>query len=128
MTRQKIVSSYLRQVKKNCSFPFQKRLMTDLENHLFDYLNDNPDSTLEDVVDHLGPPEKFADEHLLAMDETARRKAIQKARWVKWSCLLGVAAIVLIIAVTAVGMLHEISQTRVYYYYEYTTENNIIQN
>lgn len=83
---------------------------------------------MEDIINHLGPPEKFADEYLLLMDEPIRKKIIQKDRWIKWSCLTGVAAIVLIAAVTAFGILYEVSQTKVYYCYEYVTENNIKQN
>lgn len=125
MTQQKIISSYLRQVKRNCPFSFRRKLIADLKSHLLDYFDDNPGSTYEDITNHLGPPEKFADEYLLIMEETARKKAIQKNRWVKWSILTGVAAIVLIIVVTAVWMLVEISQKRVHYYYEYITENSI---
>ena len=76
MTQQKIISSYLRQVKWNCPFSFRRKLITDLKSHLFDYFDDNPGSTYEDITNHLGPPEKFADEYLLVMEETARKKAI----------------------------------------------------
>lgn len=125
MTQQKIISSYLRQVKRNCPFSFRKKLITDLKSHLFDYFDDNPCSTYEDITNHLGSPEKFADEYLLSMDEPVRMKFIQKDRWIKWSCLTGVAAIVLIIAVTASWMLIKISQKRVHYYHEYVTEDSI---
>ena len=125
MTRQKIISSYLKQVKRNCPFPFRKRLVADLKNHLEDYFDDKPSGTLEDIINHMGAPEKFADEYLMAMDEPARQKTIQKSRWLKQICLIGVASIVLIFAVTAAWMLIEISQKRVHYYYEYVTENSI---
>lgn len=59
------------------------------------------------------------------MDEITRKKALQKARWTKRSVLAGISAIVLIIAVTAVWMLVEISQKRVYHSYEYITQDNI---
>lgn len=115
-------------MKRNCPFSFRKKLVADLKSHLFDYFDDNPGSTYEDITNHLGPPEKFADEYLLVMEETTRKKAIQKNRWVKWSVLTGVAAIVLIIAVTAVWILVEVSQTRVYHSHEYVTENSIEYN
>lgn len=123
MTQQKIISSYLKQVKRNCPFSFRKKLISDLQNHLFDYLDDNPGSTLEDIKNHLGLPEKFADEYLLVMDETTRKKAIHKTKWIKYGILSGIVSIVLIIAVTAVMMLVKISQTRVHYYNEYITED-----
>ncbi len=128
MTQQKIIATYLRQVKRNCPFSFRKKLITDLKSHLSDYLEDNPDSTLEDLENHLGSPEKFADEYLLATDETTRKKSIRKTKWIKYSILFGVISIVLIIAVTAIMMLVNLSQTRVYYYNEYVTEDIIEQN
>jgi len=103
----------------------EKELITDLKSHLLDYLEDNPDSTLEDLKNHLGSPEKFADEYLLAMDETTRKKALRRTKWIKYSILSGIASIVLIIAVTAIMMLVILSQTRVYYYNEYVTEDII---
>ena len=125
MTQEKIISCYLRQVKRNCPFSFRKRLIADLRSHLIDYFDDNPCNTFEDITNHLGPPEKFADEYLLVIDEITRKKALQKARWTKRSVLAGISAIVLIIAVTAVWMLVEISQKRVYHSYEYITQDNI---
>lgn len=124
MTQQKIISGYLRQVKRNCPFFFRKKLLTDLKSHLLDYFDENPCSTLEDITSHFGRPEKFADEFLLSMDETTRKKTVQKTQWFKRSVLAGVAAIVLIIAVTAAWMLYETAQKRVYHSYEYVTEES----
>lgn len=123
MTQQKIIAGYLRQVKRNCPISLRKKRMTDLENYLFDYLDDHPGNTLEDLINHLGPPEKFADEFILSMDETARRKSIRKTRWVKWCCIF-TAAILLIASATSIWLIHAKFQTRVYYYYDYVTEDN----
>lgn len=120
-----MVSSYLKQVKKNCPFTIRKKLITNLKAHLFDYLDDNPESTIEDIINHLGPPEKYADEYLLVMDETTRKKSIQKNKLIKYCILFGTIAILFSIALTAVIMLIKISQIRVYYYYEYVTEDII---
>ena len=121
MTQQKIISGYLRQVKRNCPISLKKKQMTDLESCLWDYLEDHPDSTYEDLVNHLGAPEKFADGLILTMDATARRKAIQKTRWVKLCCIFTAAVILLIASATAIGLIHAKLETQVYYYYEYVT-------
>mgnify|MGYP002510574518 CR=1 FL=1 len=127
MTQQKIISSYLKRVKRNCPFSFRKNLTADLKNHLLEYFNDNPGSTLEDIINHLGAPEKYADEYLLVIDTTTRKRVIHKTKLIKYSILSGIAAIVLIIAVTAVMILFKISQVRVYYYEEYVTDDITIQ-
>ena len=124
MTQQKIISSYIRQAKKNCPFSFRKKLGIYLKNHLCDYFDDHPNSTFNDITNRLGPPEKFADEYLLYTDETTRKKILQKTKWFKRSILIGITAIVLIWTVIATGILIEISKKRVHYYYEYVTESS----
>lgn len=128
MTRQEIISSYLRQVRRSCPFSFRKKLITDLESHLSDYFDDHPCSTLEDVINHLGHPEKIADECLLAMDDTVRQRILNKTKWIKRSILIGISVIVLITAFTAVYTLISISETRVYYIQEYVIDEGIISN
>lgn len=98
--------------------------MTDLESGLWDYLENHPDSTYEEFVNHLGPPEKFADELILTMDAAARRKAIQKTRWVKLCCIFTAAVILLFTSATFIWLIHATLQTRVYYYSEEVTEDN----
>ncbi len=128
MIRQKIISSYLKQVRKNCPFSFRKKLITDLESHLSDYLDDNPNSTLEDVINYVGPPEKIADECLLAMDEAARQRILNKTKWIKRGILIVSCIIVLTTACTAVYTLIKISETRVYYIQESIIEENLETN
>ena len=108
----------MKQVKKNCPFSFRKRLIPELESHLSDYLEANPDKTLEDVIAYLGSPEKIADECLLALDETARQKKLNKTKWLKRSILVVVSLVILITTCTAVYTLVKISESRVYYIQE----------
>ena len=70
------------------------------------------------------PPGKFADEYLLAMDEAARKKTIQKTRGIKWGILAGAVAVVIITTLTASRMLVAMTQRKVYYVHEYITESN----
>ncbi len=112
------ISAYLKQAGKNCPFSFRKRLRMDLKNNLSDYLEENPDSTMEDVMQHFGSPEKFADEYVLAMDDKLRKKTVFKAKCVKRSVLIGVIVIVLTVVITAAWIITENSQTAGVYYSE----------
>lgn len=123
MTQEKLIAAYIRQVKKKCPLPIRKKLTVDLESYLLDYLDDHPCNTLEDLTSSLGTPEKYVDEYFLSMEEAARRNLLFKTVWLKRSILGGIAAIVLIILVTAGWLVYETSQTMVYYYYEYIPEN-----
>ena len=74
MNKQNIFSDYVKQAGKNCPSSFKKKLIVDLTDTLSEYLNENPNASLEDVTNRFGSPEKFADEYILAMDETSRKK------------------------------------------------------
>lgn len=113
---QKCFSDYIKQSGKNCPLSFRKKLTADLSNSIYEYLEENQSATLEDITDRFGSPEQFADEYILAMDETSRKNALHKAKWNKCCILIGVAAVVLILAITAVWIIHENSQTAGYYY------------
>lgn len=128
MVNEQDLSKYIRQAGKGCPFFVRKRLTAELRSNLSDFLDAHPEYTMEDVRAHFGAPEKFADEYLLTLDENTREKYIHRTKFIKWSCLFVSLAIVLVIAVTALMLLHEVSETRVYYYYEYVTEDSISQD
>lgn len=116
MIMQKEMIKYLKQVRKNCPHSFRNKLMTDLKNNLSDYLDENPSSTFDDVVNHFGMPQKFADEYILAMDEDTRKKLITKTKWLKRGILIGSTILLIIVAITAIWIIVENSQTAGYYY------------
>ncbi len=128
MVNEQDLSKYIRQTGKGCPFFVRKRLTAELRSNLSDFLDAHPEYTMEDVRAHFGVPEKFADEYLLTLDESTRQKYIHSAKFIKWSCISVSVAIILILMVTALMLLHEVSETRVYYYYEYVTEDSISQD
>ncbi len=128
MVNEQDLSKYIRQAGKGCPFFVRKRLTAELRSNLSDFLDAHPEYTMEDVRAHFGVPEKFADEYLLTLDESTRQKYIHSAKFIKWSCISVSVAIILILMVTALMLLHEVSETRVYYYYEYVTEDSISQD
>lgn len=118
MINQKEIAKYVRQAGKGCPSPYRRKLKKELQNNLSDFLADNPEHTMENVLEHFGSPEKFADECLLAMDEAGRRNILHKTKWIKKVVCVGIAAVVLIIAIAAIWIVRENSQSVIYYYYE----------
>lgn len=118
MVNQGEIAKYLRQARKGCPASYRRKLITEIRNNLSEFLDDNPECTMEDVLDHFGPPEKFADEYLLAMDNNDRINVFRKAGCVKKTICVGIAAIVLIVAIATVWIVHENSQTVGYFYFE----------
>lgn len=116
MTRHNNLSHYKKQVLKHAPLALRKRIKTDLDNSIRDFLDENPDSSIEDIENVFGTAESFADEYILAMDVTERNKTLLKAKWIKHTILLLSVIIVLIILVTAVWVIIENSRTAAYYY------------
>lgn len=91
MVKPNDISDYLKQIGKKAPFAFRKKLITELRQNISEYVDEHPNCSIEDVINHFGTPEQFADEYILAMDETARKEAIQKAGLIKkgfWLLLL----------------------------------------
>ena len=118
MVNQGEIAKYLRQAGKGCPAPYRRKLITEIRNNLSKFLEDNPECTMDDVLGHFGSPEKFADEYLLAMDNTDRINVFRKTGWVKKTICIGVAGIVLIVAIATAWIVRENSQTAGYFYFE----------
>ena len=118
MNSQKEVKRYLKTAEKNCTGSFKKKLRADLKNYLYDYIEENPDSSFDDIVHHFGEPDKFADEYILAMDDMTRKKLISKSKWIKRIVIIGVIAVFVIAVITAIWIITENSKTAGVYYSE----------
>lgn len=118
MNSQKEVKRYLKTAEKNCTGSFKKKLRTDLKNYLYDYIEEKPDSSFEDIVHHFGEPDKFADEYILAMDDMTRKKLISRNKWIRRTVIIGVIAVFVIAVITAIWIITENSKTAGVYYSE----------
>ena len=118
MVTQREIKSYIRQVKKACPFSFRRKMLFSLKSGIADYIEENPDSSIDDIIERFGKPETFAPEYIAAMDDNERIKAFRTAKIIKCSIIVGVALFILIVFVTAVCIIIENSRTAVYYYYE----------
>lgn len=118
MVTQKEITKYLRQTERVCPAPYRRKLITELQNNLSEFLDDNPEHTMDDVLEHFGSPEKFADEYLLAMDDRGRKVILHKTRCIKLAVCFGTAMAILIIAIAALWIVHENSQSVIHYCYE----------
>lgn len=79
---------------------------------------------MEDVLEHFGSPEKFADEYLFAMDDVERRIILHNTRWIKLVVCFGIATIILVIAIAAIWIVYENSQSVIHYDYEEIIEHS----
>lgn len=122
MHKQAIIRSYIKRAGKNCPYSFKRKLMEDLKSNLYDYIDENPNASYSDIVEHFGLPEKFSDEYILAMDDDTRKKLISKNKWLKLALSIGVTIFVIIATVTSIWIIVENSQTAGVYYSEGISE------
>ena len=122
MVTQKELNNYFSQVKKNCPREYRTKMMPVIKGNVLDYLEENPDSSMSDVTTQFGVPEKFATEYIMTIDDTERTKILRTSKFIKRIVIVGIVAVVLIIAVTAAFVIADNSHTAAYYYHYEITE------
>lgn len=115
---QKEIKSYLKEVKKNCPFPFRKRLLAELRESVLGYVEEHPDCTMDDVVARFGVAEMVGYGYILEMDEKERKKLLDRAHWIRCCIIAGVVICILLIAGGAAWIHYDNSKPLVYYYGE----------
>lgn len=113
---QKEIDTYLKKIKRNCPFPFKKKLLAELREDLVDYKEEHPDGTMDDVIARFGAPETFSYNYVLVMENEARQKMIKKSRRTKAVFLVVVLLWLIALTVKLVGDVREHSSHAGYYY------------
>lgn len=122
MINKKEIKNYLKKAGKNCPPEFRKKLIKELENNISDYIEENPQSTAEDILKHFGEPEEFSCEYILSMDENDIKKSVLKSKWIKRSVITGISLLILIAVITSAWIIHDNSRNAVVYYSETVNE------
>lgn len=107
MISQKEIKRYLKSVRKNCPYPLKRRLSLELDSSIADYLEENPDKDLADLISRFGKAEKYAEEYLMNMPIAERTKILKKGKTIITAVIVGVIAVVLIVASTAVWIIYD---------------------
>ncbi len=100
----KIGNQYLKQVKSHLTCPgkLKKTFLTQLRGDVEEFLETNPNATLEDLAQRFGSPSEMAHSYIETLDGDELQKQIKKAKIVKrivlFTCL-GILTVVLVIAV-----------------------------
>lgn len=118
MQQNKELANYYKAIEKkiHTSKSIKKKILHSLESDIADFIEEYPEKSVTDVINHFGEPADFAKESLSILDETEIQNEVRKSKWIKRGILIVVAAIVLIAAIVAVCIIIDNSQTAVYYY------------
>ena len=90
----------------------------ELEGNISEFMEHHGECSMQDIVDHFGTPEKYAEEYLAANECDERLQQTKRSKHLSLFIVASILVVVLIIGVTAVTLYKEHSHT-LGYYHEY---------
>ena len=116
MVNQREINQYIKQVTKKSPRQLRSRLQGELEGNISEFLEHHADSSIQDIVDHFGSPEKYAEEYFAANECDERLQQMKRGKRLTFFNVASVLLIILIICVAAFIICKENSRTAGYYY------------
>lgn len=117
----RIISKYLKNSLKHCPLVFRKKLKEDLYDSLLEYLAENPEADEDELAVCFGTPEQYTAEYIASLDGDEQVKYLSKSHFVKRIVAVGIAAVILLVAVGVGAVLYDVHYSS-NYYYEITVE------
>lgn len=109
-----------------CDFKTKSKILRDLRNEVEEYLEQNPDSSLENITGHFGTPEAIAEEFAIS----AGTDYIKKYKVHKTIKLIVIILLILALVftiITSIVIIGNRKRTAVYYYDETVEDFGIIE-
>ena len=109
MMNDELTEKYLSLVKKNllCSSKDKRIFLSELRKGLNDFVQENPESTYEDIVNVFGTPEAQANEFVNSLDTKAIKKAFSWKKAVIIFIIIALVAWGIGVAVSAGKSFHD---------------------
>lgn len=64
-----------------CTPQLRKRLVAQMQESVADYLDENPQTTMQDLYEHFGEPKQVAENALQELDPKELQNQLKRARW-----------------------------------------------
>ena len=106
MITKKEVSIYLKKVKHYCPYALRKRLSAELECAISEYVEENPDKTITDLINRFGAPKKYAEEYITEMSDTEKKRILRKGKTILTGILISILTITLIFLLSFFWIVH----------------------
>lgn len=123
----KIGNQYLKQVKSHLTCPaaLKKTFLEQLRGDVEEFLDTNPQATLEGLTERFGNPSEMAHSYIENLDSNQLEKQIKKAKIIKrivlFTCLAILAAVLFVASYIVIETLKDDTATIVY-----TVEETVI--
>lgn len=95
----RIISKYLKNSLKHCPLVFRKKLKEDLYDSLLGYLTENPEADEDELAVCFGTPQQYTAEYIASLDGDEQVKYLSKSHFVKRIVAIGIAVVMLLVAV-----------------------------
>ena len=102
MVTQREIKSYIRQVKKACPFSFRRKMLFSLKSGIADYIEENPDSSIDDIINHFGLPKNFATEFVASIDDKKFLRNLSVKTAIKYAAIIGFVIVVLLTVIICI--------------------------
>lgn len=130
MIKNKEIKNYYKAVKKslNCSNKQKLDILHALESDIKDYIEENPNTTINEIQKYFGSPSEFASESISTFSDNEIKQKINRSKTIKVIAAVSAIVFIIISAITAYSIAKENSRTAVYYYSEEVGINTEVNN
>lgn len=116
------LKAYLYAVKKSLGYvPRRGQIVKNLRHELEGYLEQNPESTMEDVYRLFGAPESMTGQVISAMSMDEIEKNMKRVKLVRTLAVVTAVVMLVAFALTMAGIIHWNYSHEPIYYYEIIT-------
>jgi len=91
------IKCYLREIHKQLPLPRKRKrqVVLDLEQSILEYIEKNPDQSMDDIAKHYGSPDEFSGEYIASLDEKDIKRTIKQRGLLKKAIIIGLAIFIL---------------------------------
>lgn len=125
---EKDLKKYYRKIRNSlmCKVKLKNKILKDIKNEVEEYLEQNPNSFFENIIEHFGSPEAIAEEFAISSNvDYTKKSKIHRILKLSFITLL-VLALIFTIA-TSIVIIANNKRTAGYYYEETVTDLGIVE-
>lgn len=119
---------YFRKINKLlvCDRKTKSKVLKDFKNNVYDYIDNNPNTSFDELVEHFGTPDTIAEEFAAEMGADYIRKTKCNKK-IKIIFIVILASIAVFIGILTTVIILNNSRNAVYYYEETVSDFGIVE-
>lgn len=125
---EKEIKKYFSKIRRAlvCDFKTKSKILKDLRNEVEEYLERNPDSSLENIIDHFGTPDAIAEEFAISAG-TDYIKKYKVHKTIKLIVIIVLLLTLVFASIASIVIIRNRKRSAIYYYEETIEDFGIIE-